>query len=53
MPMRINAGLGMAQITQLVNDIALANAPLLLGLLGTAKYFRTHEILFLGKQYSP
>ena len=33
MPMRINAGLGMAQITQLVNDIALANAPLALSLI--------------------
>ena len=31
MPMRVNAGLGMAQITQLVHDIAIANAPLAVG----------------------
>ena len=34
MPMRVTAGLGMAQITQLVHDIAIANAPLAVGAIG-------------------
>ena len=34
MPMRINAGLGMARITQLVDEIAWSNAPLAVGAIG-------------------
>ena len=49
---RVNAGLGMAQITQLVHDIAIANAPLAVGAsVGHATYFQTHAILSLGRLY--
>lgn len=34
MPMRVNAGLGMARITQLVDDIAWSHAPLAVGAIG-------------------
>ena len=34
MPKRINAGLGMARITQLVDEIALSHSPLAVGAVG-------------------
>ena len=49
MPMRINAGLGMAQITQLVNDIALANAPLAVGAIGHCEIFPNSRNIIPGK----
>ena len=49
MPMRINAGLGMAQITQLVNDIALANGPLAVGAIGHCEIFPNSRNIIPGK----
>ena len=49
MPMRINAGLGMAQITQLVNDIALAHAPLAVGAIGHCEIFPNSRNIIPGK----
>ena len=49
MPMRINAGLGMAQITQLVNHIALANAPLAVGAIGHCEIFPNSRNIIPGK----
>lgn len=49
MPMRLNAGLGMAQITQLVNDIALANAPLAVGAIGHCEIFPNSRNIIPGK----
>ena len=49
MPMRISAGLGMAQITQLVNDIALANAPLAVGAIGHCEIFPNSRNIIPGK----
>ena len=49
MPMRLNAGLGMAQITQLVNDIALANAPLAVVDIGHCEIFPNSRNIIPGK----
>ncbi|MED5225785.1 MAG: Zn-dependent hydrolase [Pseudomonadota bacterium] len=49
MPMRVNAGLGMAQITQLVHDIAIANAPLAVGAVGHCDIFPNSRNIIPGK----
>lgn len=49
MPMRRNAGLGMARITELVNDIALGHAPLAVGAIGHCDVFPNSRNIIPGK----
>ncbi len=49
MPMRVNAGLGMARITELVNDIALGHAPLAVGAIGHCDVFPNSRNIIPGK----
>ncbi len=49
MPMRVNAGLGMARITELVNDIALSHAPLAVGAIGHCDVYPNSRNIIPGK----
>ena len=49
MPMRINAGLGMARITELVNTIALGHAPNAVGAIGHCDVFPNSRNIIPGK----
>ena len=49
MPMRVNAGLGMARITQLVDEIALEHAPLAVGAIGHCEVFPNSRNIIPGK----
>ena len=49
MPMRINAGLGMARITELVNDIALSHAPNAVGAIGHCDVYPNSRNIIPGK----
>ena len=49
MPMRVNAGLGMARITELVNDIALGHAPNAVGAIGHCDVFPNSRNIIPGK----
>jgi len=49
MPMRRNAGLGMARITQLVDEIAWSNAPNAVGAIGHAEVFPNSRNIIPGK----
>ena len=49
MPMRVNAGLGMARITTLVNDIALRHAPLAVGAIGHCDVYPNSRNIIPGK----
>lgn len=49
MPMRVNAGLGMARITTLVNDIALSHAPLAVGAIGHCDVYPNSRNIIPGK----
>ncbi len=49
MPMRVNAGLGMARITELVNTIALSHAPNAVGAIGHCDVFPNSRNIIPGK----
>ncbi|MHA1158131.1 MAG: Zn-dependent hydrolase [Alphaproteobacteria bacterium] len=49
MPMRINAGLGMARITQAVDEIALSHAPLAVGAVGHCDVYPNSRNIIPGK----
>ncbi|WP_332925211.1 Zn-dependent hydrolase [Candidatus Puniceispirillum sp.] len=49
MPNRVNAGLGMARITQLVDDIALSHAPLAVGAVGHCDIYPNSRNIIPGK----
>ena len=49
MPLRLNAGLGMARITLLVDEIALANAPDAVGAVGHCDVFPNSRNIIPGK----
>lgn len=49
MPMRVNAGLGMARITTLVNDIALSHAPNAVGAVGHCDVYPNSRNIIPGK----
>lgn len=49
MPMRVNAGLGMARITQLVDEIAWAHAPLAVGAIGHCDVYPNSRNIIPGK----
>ncbi|WP_310620413.1 Zn-dependent hydrolase [Flexibacterium corallicola] len=49
MPMRVNAGLGAAQLTNLVNDIALRYAPLAVGAVGQMNVYPNSRNIIPGK----
>ena len=49
MPMRINAGLGMARVTQLVDEIALNHAPLGVGAVGHCDIYPNSRNIIPGK----
>ena len=49
MPMRVNAGLGMARITELVNDIALSHAPNAVGAIGHCDIYPNSRNIIPGK----
>ena len=49
MPMRVNAGLGMARITELVNDIALSHAPNAVGAIGQCNVYPNSRNIIPGK----
>ena len=49
MPMRINAGLGMAKVTQLVDDIAMKNAPSAVGAIGQCDVYPNSRNIIPGK----
>jgi N-carbamoyl-L-amino-acid hydrolase len=49
MPMRINAGLGMARMTELVNDIALSHAPAAVGAIGHCDIYPNSRNIIPGK----
>lgn len=49
MPMRVNAGLGMARITEMVNDIALSHAPLAVGAIGQCDVYPNSRNIIPGK----
>jgi len=49
MPMRINAGLGMARITQLVDDIAWSHAPDAVGAVGHCNVYPNSRNIIPGK----
>ena len=52
MPKRVNAGLGMARITQLVDEIAWSHAPLAVGAVGHCDVYPTRAISFLVRLFS-
>lgn len=49
MPMRVNAGLGMARITQLVDEIALGHAPHAVGAVGHCDVYPNSRNIIPGK----
>ena len=49
MPKRVNAGLGMAKITQLVDEIAWSHAPLAVGAIGHADVYPNSSNIIPGK----
>ena len=49
MPMRINAGLGMARMTELVNEIALKHAPSAVGAIGHCNVYPNSRNIIPGK----
>ncbi len=49
MPMRVNAGLGMARITQAVDEIALQHAPLAVGAVGHCDVYPNSRNIIPGK----
>lgn len=49
MPMRVNAGLGMARMTELVNEIALSHAPNAVGAIGHCDVFPNSRNIIPGK----
>ena len=49
MPMRVNAGLGMARITQLVDEIAWNHAPLAVGAIGHCDVYPNSRNIIPGK----
>lgn len=49
MPMRVNAGLGMARITELVNEIALSHAPDAVGAIGHCDVYPNSRNIIPGK----
>ncbi len=49
MPMRVNAGLGMARITELVNQIALSHEPLAVGAIGQCDVYPNSRNIIPGK----
>jgi len=49
MPMRVNAGLGMARITQLVDEIALSHAPNAVGAIGQCDVYPNSRNIIPGK----
>ncbi|MFK8076496.1 MAG: Zn-dependent hydrolase [Granulosicoccus sp.] len=49
MPMRVNAGLGMARMTELVNDIALSHAPNAVGAIGHCDVYPNSRNIIPGK----
>jgi len=49
MPMRVNAGLGMARLTEMVNDIALSHAPLAVGAIGQCDVYPNSRNIIPGK----
>ena len=49
MPMRVNAGLGMAKITQLVDEIALGHAPHAVGAIGHCDVYPNSRNIIPGK----
>jgi len=49
MPMRVNAGLGMARITEAVNDIALKHAPLGVGAIGHCDVYPNSRNIIPGR----
>ena len=49
MPMRINAGLGMARVTQLVDEIAWGHAPLAVGAIGHCEVYPNSRNIIPGK----
>ncbi|MEE9333944.1 MAG: Zn-dependent hydrolase [Granulosicoccaceae bacterium] len=49
MPMRINAGLGMARVTELVNEIALSHAPDAVGAIGHCDIYPNSRNIIPGK----
>jgi len=49
MPMRVNAGLGMARITELVNDIALSHGPKAVGAIGHCDVYPNSRNIIPGK----
>ena len=49
MPMRVNAGLGMARITQLVDEIALSHAPHAVGAIGHCDVYPNSRNIIPGK----
>ena len=49
MPMRVNAGLGMARVTQLVDEIAWGHAPLAVGAIGHCDVYPNSRNIIPGK----
>jgi len=49
MPMRVNAGLGMARITELVNEVALSHAPDAVGAVGHCDVYPNSRNIIPGK----
>ena len=49
MPMRVNAGLGMARITEKVNDIAMSHAPHAVGAIGHCDVYPNSRNIIPGK----
>ena len=49
MPMRVNAGLGMARMTELVNEIALSHAPYAVGAIGQCNVYPNSRNIIPGK----
>jgi len=49
MPMRVNAGLGMARMTQLVDEIALSHAPLAVGAIGHCDVYPNSRNIIPGR----
>ena len=49
MPLRINAGLGMARVTEMVNDIALSHAPDAVGAIGHCDVYPNSRNIIPGK----
>jgi len=49
MPKRVNAGLGMARVTELVNEIALSHAPFAVGAIGQCDVYPNSRNIIPGK----